>query len=217
MYRHLNAKKWLYRFFSLFIVISCLYLFFEIAGYLQTDKLIIVDQLVMKSIPFFHSEGLTAIFSFLTSLASVTFTSAITVILCVCFFFFKKRKEGWILALSVAGGGLFNYVLKAVYERQRPDIDQLIEVSGFSFPSGHSMNAVTLYGMLAVLCFFMMNRLILKLMNGIGFCLLIFLIGVSRVYLGVHYVSDVIAGYLAGFAWLSAAILFYRSMSVRKK
>ncbi|MFB4164649.1 phosphatase PAP2 family protein [Alteribacillus sp. JSM 102045] len=131
--------------------------------------------------------------------------------------FIKKRTEGVILLLSVGGGGLLNYVLKSIYERQRPDFERVIEASGFSFPSGHAMNAVTFYGMLAMILFFIVQKEKMKIVVCVGFSILILLIGVSRVYLGVHYVSDILAGYLAGLAWLIAMLLIYRSILLERK
>ncbi len=113
---------------------------------------------------------------------------------------------GWAAALI--GGGVLDGVLKLVFRRQRPEtaMDFLSKMS-WSFPSGHSMGSLVTYGMLAyilVLAFRGRHRLQLAAMAGaVG---LICAIGFSRLYLGVHYFSDVLGGFSAGALWLSACI-----------
>lgn len=107
---------------------------------------------------------------------------------------------------ALAGGGLLNVVLKALFRRTRPVLPNpfMTEV-GWSFPSGHAMGALIAYMMLAyilVILFAGKGRRWVVLMA----LLLVLLIGASRMYLGVHYFSDVIAGYAAGTAWLAICI-----------
>jgi membrane-associated phospholipid phosphatase len=112
---------------------------------------------------------------------------------------------GWVAAL--AGGGLLQVELKHVFHRARPAWDVPILTSpGWGFPSGHAMTSLVAYGMLAYLMASQVDRRGERL--GIIACavLLVLLIGVSRMYLGVHYFSDVIGGYAAGAVWLAACI-----------
>jgi membrane protein DedA with SNARE-associated domain/membrane-associated phospholipid phosphatase len=112
---------------------------------------------------------------------------------------------GWVAAL--AGGGLLEVELKRVFHRTRPvwDVPQLT-ATGWSFPSGHAMGSLVAYGMLAYLLVRKVDRRGQRL--GIIACavLLVLLVGLSRMYLGVHYFSDVIGGYAAGVVWLAACI-----------
>jgi undecaprenyl-diphosphatase len=113
---------------------------------------------------------------------------------------------GWAAALI--GGGVLDGVLKLVFRRQRPEtaLDFLSKMS-WSFPSGHSMGSLVTYGMLAyllVLAFKGRHHLQIAAMSGA--VILISAIGFSRLYLGVHYFSDVLGGYSAGALWLSACI-----------
>lgn len=112
---------------------------------------------------------------------------------------------GWIAAL--AGAGLLDLALKRVFHRTRPTWDvPLVAVQGWSFPSGHAIGSLVAYGMLAYVLVREAHRRRQRL--GVIACatLLILLIGLSRMYLGVHYFSDVMGGYAAGAVWLAACI-----------
>ena len=108
--------------------------------------------------------------------------------------------------ITVAGGGLLNLLLKNFFDRERPNINIIIEANGFSFPSGHSMGSMTYYGFLIYLILRSKRKPLSKLGLGILLCLVILLIGISRIYLGVHYPSDVLAGFVAGSVWLMICI-----------
>lgn len=119
------------------------------------------------------------------------------------------RGEVALLIAAVGGSALLNAALKPVFERERPMIYRLAEAPGFSFPSGHSMMAVGLYGALAFILWRHLPGRVGRASLIAGALLFVLGIGVSRVYLGVHYPSDVLAGYLASGAWLAALIGIY--------
>ena len=100
--------------------------------------------------------------------------------------------------------------IKYFFHRARPDFYRLIEIRGYSFPSGHAMNAFAVYGIITFLLWHRipshLGRMILILISS-G---LIIIIGASRIYLGVHYPSDIIGGYFASGFWLSCAIWFFQ-------
>lgn len=108
--------------------------------------------------------------------------------------------SGWVLAL--VGAGLLNLALKAIFQRLRPEY---ADVGGWSFPSGHAMGSLVTYGMLAYLAHVHLPRWPARLVAA-GLLLLVLLIGVSRLYLGEHYLSDVVAGYAAAAVWLAACV-----------
>jgi undecaprenyl-diphosphatase len=120
------------------------------------------------------------------------------------------RKEylmagGWVAALL--GGGLLDGVLKQVFQRPRPAWDApIVTAHGFSFPSGHAMASLVAYGMLAYLVWRELGRPRGRVALAGCTLVLVLLIGLTRMYLGVHYFSDVIAGYAAGTVWLTACI-----------
>ncbi len=112
---------------------------------------------------------------------------------------------GWVVA--VLGAGVLNGALKAAFARPRPSFADPIAMSdGWSFPSGHAMGTFVTIGMLAYLAFVAVRSRTLRLALVAVAMLWIVLMGFSRMYLGVHYLSDVIAGFAAGTVWLSACI-----------
>ncbi len=120
------------------------------------------------------------------------------------------RKAGyWLLALllSVPGGMLLNVLLKYTFQRARPSFDEpLVTLATYSFPSGHTMSATVLYGFLAVYCVCQTRRFSRRALALAAACCMIALVALSRVYLGAHYLSDVLAAMAEGCAWLAICI-----------
>lgn len=137
-----------------------------------------------------------------TALGGVTVLTIITIM--VVGFLVASRKTGMALfvAAAVASGALVNTALKGFFVRPRPElVSHLIEVSSASFPSGHAMNSAMVYLTLAALLARSQERPGLRLYLLAIAILLTFLVGMSRVYLGVHWPSDVIAGWCVGAIW----------------
>ena len=112
---------------------------------------------------------------------------------------------GWVVA--VAGGGLLNRGLKGWFDRPRPSFEEPIAiVGGWSFPSGHSMGTFVTIGMLAYLVFLGVRSASLRIVVVAAAMIWIVFMGFSRMYLGAHYLSDVLAGFAAGTMWLAACI-----------
>jgi undecaprenyl-diphosphatase len=118
---------------------------------------------------------------------------------------YRRLAFGWLAAL--AGNALLNYILKAVFERVRPVHDpSFVAGTGWSFPSGHSSGAIVGYGLLSyVLVRLLPRRWHLPMV--VSAAALAFTIGSSRVFVGVHFASDVIAGFLSGGAWLAVCVI----------
>jgi undecaprenyl-diphosphatase len=119
-------------------------------------------------------------------------------------------RRHWLLLaswlLTLAGGSLLNILLKAIFQRTRPEfVSPFVVEPGWSFPSGHAMGSLITYGLLAYLLVLVLPRY-LKLVIVMAIVSLVLLIGFSRLYLGVHYFSDVVAGYAAGAVWLATSI-----------
>ena len=108
---------------------------------------------------------------------------------------------------GVVGGLGLNVVLKEIFERPRPVFETLlVEEAHYAFPSGHAMNSLITYGLLAYFIILNIENRIARIFIAFAAVLLIVLIGISRLYLGVHYLSDVIGGYAAGLVWLATSI-----------
>lgn len=110
---------------------------------------------------------------------------------------FRQRKDQAIVASSLASTVGLNQLIKHIIRRPRPPMDRrLIRQGGYSFPSGHSMAALCVYGVLIYFCFTKIKNKKLKIACISLLTLMILLIGISRIYVGVHYPSDVLGGYL---------------------
>ena len=137
-----------------------------------------------------------------TALGSATVLVLVSLAVVV---FLALRGQFHALALvlvATVGGRLLNVLLKALFERPRPDLSfHLTEVDSPSFPSGHAMDSAVIYLTLATLLARLVKGRVLKVYVVALAMIATFLAGVSRVYLGVHYPSDVLAGWVAGLAW----------------
>lgn len=121
----------------------------------------------------------------------------------------KRRTALFVIAATV-GGGMLGVLLKLAYQRSRPDlVPHLVEVSSTSFPSGHATDSAVVYLTLAALLARTVENRSLRLYILCMAALLVLLIGISRVYLGVHWPSDVVAGWSIGAAWALACSLIY--------
>ncbi|PIZ43905.1 phosphatase PAP2 family protein [candidate division WWE3 bacterium CG_4_10_14_0_2_um_filter_42_8] len=109
-------------------------------------------------------------------------------------------------------GVTLNLLLKLIFRVPRPDISPLEIATIYSFPSGHAMNSTVFYGSVAFLLFHFTRHKKLAVVVTILASVLILLVGASRIYLGVHYPSDVLASYLVGLLWLLICILFERTV-----
>ncbi|MBG9542708.1 phosphatase PAP2 family protein [Cytobacillus firmus] len=199
------------------IIGGFLLLFIEIVDELKEEELIRFDESVIQYVQAFISPRLTEYMSVVTFLGSVKWLAFSVLIAAVLLFLFKKRSLAWFMVLSSGLGALFNLLLKWIFKRERPDIRPLIEEQGFSFPSGHSMGSFIFYGSLAYMIIHLAKRKRWKAAWTMMLGCFIMMIGLSRIYLGVHFPSDVIAGFAAGGAWLTIMIIGFRYYEYRKK
>ena len=117
------------------------------------------------------------------------------------FYFYQKKNLFLLVGLNLINTVVLNSALKSIFRRERP-IESIIEESGYSFPSGHSMASLTFYGFLIYLLYKSSIQKKLKIFLITVLVIIIILIGTSRIYLGVHYLSDVLAGFSFTLAYL---------------
>ncbi|MBI5050205.1 MAG: bifunctional DedA family/phosphatase PAP2 family protein [Nitrospirae bacterium] len=124
------------------------------------------------------------------------------------------RKYWWelfTLFLAVGGGGTVLIFLKLFFHRPRPN-RQMVTVHGYSFPSGHALAAVIIYGFLIYITWKLVKSEVLRFIIFSISILAIILVGISRVYLNVHWLTDILGGYAAGFAWLIFSIIMVNTI-----
>ena len=173
------------------IIGELLFLFVLVFVMMLTNDIEWVDTNIYEGIMSLRSNLFDTLFKIITKAGNTIPVACITVI---CLLLWKK-KERFILGLSILVNLLLNQGLKYLVHRPRPEHFRLIEQNGYSFPSGHAMMSVALYGVLIYYIYKKMENKYLKVAAMSLLSLLIFGIGCSRIYLGVHYPSDVIAGY----------------------
>ena len=117
------------------------------------------------------------------------------------------------LFLAVGIGQAVLNILKVAFQKPRPKTEMF--VFSYSFPSGHVFSATVIYGFCLYLTFRFINNAVVKWIVSVLLAFLILLIGFSRIYLGVHWLSDTLAGYVAGFAWLLFCIFFAKTVGDR--
>lgn len=203
-------------FFVIFVV--SLNVFVEITEDLKNDELTRLDDAVSAAIQSYRSPSLTPIFEFITHMGDrVAYFIAALII--AAFFYFKYARWKFTLQtiLVLLLSSLSNVILKKVINRERPTLEHLVAVSTLSYPSGHSMSAMAFYGFLIYLSFRFSRSWGPKLLAFFGFGLLILLIGISRVYLGVHYPSDVMAGFVGGLIWVAFCVVVFNIIDLYRQ
>ncbi len=153
-----------------------------------------------------RSEWLTPIMQGVTHLGDVWFVAAALASVIFFLFFLGKRQEGIAAGIAVFVAYVSSFVFKDTLARPRPEGHELIVQGGFSFPSGHAIVALAFYGILVYFLCKHLPRKSHKALVVVCGGLVIGGIGVSRVYLGVHWPSDILGGYVLGGVWLAALI-----------
>lgn len=192
--------------YYLYISIICFFLFFFLTIFIVNGNTIFFD---MPSYTWILSLKHTNYFLFCTMFGEAKFLIPIVLI---SFFIFKDKSHWKFLVSMMILEVLFNVVLKLFFSRPRPMEFQMIEETGYSFPSGHMMASTMFYGLCIYFLWQTNCKKSLKILGTILLTFLILSIGMSRVYLGVHYMSDILGGFLLSLCILSFGIFFYRSM-----
>ena len=156
---------------------------------------------------FLISDFATPIAKFITNFGGAIFLITLTVILVILI---KNKKIGLSIFSNLIIITVLNQLLKRILQRPRPTEFRIIEETGYSFPSGHSMVSMAFYGYLIYLIYKYVENKHVKWISIVLLSILICTIGVSRIYLGVHYTSDVLGGFLVSISYL---ILFISTVN----
>ena len=186
-----NYKKWLF--------LIPLGLFIHDYILIETGLIAVIDLYVYQFLHYFKSPFMTNMFTTITHLGGFIGITAVIILI----FLFNRRFALSCLSLSVLQQ-ILNNILKIIFKRPRPSVEHLVEVSNYSFPSGHAMAITCLYAL--IICYIYRSKPNYRNVLIILCVLVIILVNLSRVYLGVHYFSDVFAG-----SMLSLSLVLYVS------
>ena len=182
------------------ILFICLVGFLALAEDVFNKEIMYGDIIGYKLIStFLISDFVTPIAKFITNFGGAIFLSIATVML---FLFIKNKKIGLSIISNIVIITVLNQLLKRILQRPRPTEFRIVEETGYSFPSGHSMVSMAFYGYLIYLIYRYIKNKYVKWTLITILSILICLIGISRIYLGVHYTSDVLGGFLLSISYL---------------
>lgn len=184
--------KWII-FFVFFVI------FLAIAEDVFEQEIFEFDSVVYNFLVNNRNEALNNFFKIITQFGSALVLIIITIL---CVIFIRDKKYKILVPANLLTIAIINIVLKNFFLRPRPNELRLIEETGYSFPSGHAMASTAFYGLLIYIAHEKIENKILRNTICIMLGLLILLISVSRIYVGVHYTSDVIAGTCFSIAYL---------------
>ncbi|GMA97285.1 phosphatase PAP2 family protein [Pelosinus sp. IPA-1] len=170
------------------------------------NEMVLFDDSFVWLIRYFANPSLDKIMIIITDIGFGTSYIVIVAITLLLLAYLKRWRELGALTICLAGGALLSYLLKILFHRTRPDLFRVVQETGYSFPSGHALATMCFYGMVAFLIMRIIDSWRGRLTVMTLAVVLSMLIGISRIYLGVHYPTDVIAGYAAGSMWLAFCI-----------
>lgn len=172
------------------------------------------DFAVFKSLDHYRSPFATSVLTFFTFFGSINFLLPAYILLSLYFIFFKKNNiRSFNIAAIGLSSGMLLYLVKNIFQRRRPPNPLIANVNGFSFPSGHSFSSFTFVGVLIYLLWETKASLFVKIAGTAVLFFFAAIIAFSRVYLQVHYASDVIAGFCLSFLWLALCIFILQRIS----
>ncbi|MYL72742.1 phosphatase PAP2 family protein [Halobacillus litoralis] len=190
------------------LVGGAVYFFTELAAEVLEQEKFIVDQAATDVVRSITTPWMDAFWGWITELGSVLFITIASIALLIFLLFFSpfSRWVGVYFAIVMLGISALTKLLKVTFERQRPEVLAEYDGTGFSFPSGHTTGSVVFYGFLIYLIVISPLKKQVKWTINVALGILIVLVGLSRIYLGVHFFTDVFGGMLFGLAWLLVCI-----------
>ena len=200
-----KIKEFINKYLIWIVLLLCLFLFLYIIKLINAETISTFDNFIYSYVKRLINPGAPKFFKIVTELGNYT----VMVPIIIVFYLFNKDKSfNRYFTINLVSVFLSNFIVKSIIRRDRPiDINLIVE-NGFSFPSGHSMVSFAFYGFIIYYLYYTDLKKPIKygLMTLLSFIIL--LIGLSRIYLGVHYASDVIGGFLLAFIYLVIYIKF---------
>lgn len=184
---------------------KCFFFFFALTIFILFTILVVTNNVAWFDDPIYHwlhslfHDQTTTFFLIITSLSSPLVLIVMSLLLLITN---KDHKLSLLVILNLLLSTIGNTILKGIFLRERPSDFPLIDETGYSYPSGHSMISMAFYGFLIYIIWQTSWSKKAKIIFSICLGLIIFLIGCSRIYLRVHYPSDVVAGFAISFVYL---------------
>jgi undecaprenyl-diphosphatase len=202
---------------SLVLIVSAWFFGSITQDVMRGDPLAVIDLRVSEWLHARMAPSLTTAIMLITQLGSPVFVSCATLLIAVLLWRRRQVYEFVMLVLAVFGGMLLNVLLKTAFHRHRPGFyDPFLSLTNYSFPSGHTMAATVFYGVLAAFAVRNLRDWRWQVLAVLLAGLMILLIGFSRVYLGAHYLSDVLAASAEGLAWLALSLTAVETIRRRR-
>jgi membrane-associated phospholipid phosphatase len=174
----------------------------------QGDRITLVDAALADALHRQATPEVTRWMVLVTDLHSTVAVSCYAILACLWLAWRRRGRRLAVTAACIAGGLVLNAAMKLAFERARPSFDEpLLTLSTFSFPSGHVLAGTLLYGLGTVWVFLRTPVLAWRLLSLLGALAAVALVAFTRLYLGVHYLSDVAAAFLEGIAWLVLCLI----------
>lgn len=208
-----ERRMWVKLAVGLVIIILCVWVFGELADEVREQEPILFDEPILRFMQQYHSDWLTMLVKMMTNLGGIVGVSLL-VIAAMSLLWWRKRTQAVVmLGLGVSGAALINVVVKMIFARARPDLwEHLVVETFYSFPSGHAMASSALAFSVILIAWRTRWRWL-----AISLAMLyMIIIGATRLYLGVHYPSDVLAGWAISLAWVVFVAMVLGVVRVRR-
>lgn len=208
-----NWKEYIKKNLKWVVLFICLVGFLALTEDVFNKEIMQGDIIGYKMIStFLISDFVTPIAKFITNFGGVIFLSIATIALLLLI---KNKKIGLSIFSNIVIITILNQLLKRILRRPRPTEFRIVEETGYSFPSGHSMVSMAFYGYLIYLIYRYIKNKYIKWSLIVLLSILICLIGISRIYLGVHYTSDVLGGFLLSISYLVVYISLIKNLKIK--
>lgn len=194
-----GIKKNIRKYGKWIVFAMCILVFVHISVELSYKELIKLDEQIYSILAGMVSKKATKAFRFITRFGSVEVIFPLWILTLIIY---KDKRKVMLSTLNLVCIFALNQSLKFMFARPRPAVVRLAEATGFSFPSGHSMISLGFYGFMLFLLLKSDYLRTVKVIATVAITGLVLMIGVSRIYLGVHYTTDVIAGFCLSMAYL---------------
>ncbi|MEO5498987.1 MAG: phosphatase PAP2 family protein [Candidatus Saccharimonadales bacterium] len=199
-----SDATWRRLFIAFICVTGPIFLFINLADEVRDNDTLVFDEMILRTVNGFETPLLDAVTVGLTQLGGVVGVTVLTVGLATLLYTRKMRQRAAILVTGVGGAAFLNILLKTVFQRDRPELwERIVTENSFSFPSGHAMASSALA--LSIIVIFWPTRW--RWIAVIGSLVYVIIIAFTRLYLGVHYPTDIVAGWMVSAAWIGSIVV----------